>query len=45
MICDCCGKDKSDVVLCIDPYYEDITGEEVETYLCDKCYQQAIDDI
>lgn len=45
MICECCGKEKDDVEIVIDPYYEELYGELIEVPLCDKCYQVSIDEI
>lgn len=45
MICDKCHQDKPDVSICIDPYYEEILKEEIETALCDDCYQASCEDI
>jgi hypothetical protein len=45
MICEICGKKKSDVQTVLDPYARDVNDEEVERDLCGDCYQQRCDDI
>lgn len=45
MVCDYCEKDKPDVEIVIDPYYEDIYGEKIERALCAECYEESADDI
>jgi len=43
--CDCCRELKDDVIKTIDPYQQDVDNIEIETWLCDQCYQAACDDI
>lgn len=42
--CECCGTSK-EVELVIDPYTQDICGEDIEMYLCTECYTQRVMDI
>lgn len=39
MICDFCEKDKPDVEVYHDLFYEKITGKEEKKYLCKECYE------
>lgn len=36
--CDLCNRRKEDVILCNDPYIEQLGGGKVERYLCDNCF-------
>lgn len=38
MICDNCKLDKTDVEEVVDPYVEEIMGEQQLINLCDSCY-------
>jgi len=44
MQCDVCGEEE-DVFETLDPLALEILGEENECNLCDKCYENASDDI
>jgi hypothetical protein len=46
--CDHCGRFKEDIFLAVDPYIEEIYGEDEEneeTLWCDDCYQERLWDI
>lgn len=44
LICVMCGTSEG-AFECIDPYAQDVHNEEIETVLCDECYQIFCDDI
>jgi hypothetical protein len=43
--CERCGKRKSDVEKCYDPYLEKINKIKYETQLCGDCFQDCLNDI
>jgi hypothetical protein len=43
--CDCCGKLKYGVEKIINPYNQDLYGEEIKEVLCPSCIQNMVDDI
>lgn len=45
MTCDCCGKDKIDVEIRIDPYEQEINDNLIERPLCNHCYTEISHDI
>ena len=42
--CDCCEEVK-DVTLCPNPYSAEIHEEENWEFLCENCYQSALEDV
>ena len=42
--CEVCGT-TNDVEYCINPYYQDMDGEEIWQWLCDDCYNTFVMDI
>jgi len=43
--CEDCGQKKEDVEKIICPYHKEISDEENEIYLCEKCYNERLLDI
>lgn len=41
MRCQDCNKVKPDVTACLEPFYLEITGEEIVRFLCDDCYLES----
>ena len=42
MKCDRCQEEKEDVIIVIDPYIKQMSGEEIKIALCDECYTDRI---
>ena len=45
MRCDSCGELKESVVICDDPFQEDVYNILMKTKLCSECYQDFCNDI
>lgn len=45
MRCDDCAELKESVVVCDDPYQDEINNVKVRIKLCAECYQDHCDDI
>jgi len=43
--CEYCGKSKQDVSSTDDPYMSEIQEDYSQHFLCDDCYQRALEDI
>ena len=45
MICDRCHQEKASAFARLNPYDQDVSGEENEQVLCDGCYDALCDEI
>jgi hypothetical protein len=45
LVCNNCGKRRADVKECYDPYAKEVNNEEIETRLCEDCYQEKMANI
>ena len=43
--CESCGKKGEDVDYCEDPFAAEIHDDHTQVWLCEKCWQNAADDI
>ena len=44
-LCEFCDERKLDVKYCIDPYLEELFGEEEWVDICDDCYDGRANDV
>ena len=44
-LCDFCDERKPDVTYCVDPYVEELFGEEEWVDICDDCYDGRAADV
>ena len=44
-ICDYCHEEKDSTCWRLDPYVQDVDGEEIEIFVCDECEDRIAEDI
>jgi len=44
-VCDYCHEEKDSTRWRLDPYAQDVDGEEIEIFVCDECEERIAEDI